>query len=319
MSCIIRQITTDEARQFWLQQADARIFLHPDVLEPMCERVDWWLGSWNGNPACLWPVCQFFDGSFRPPELSAYVGPLWSDGLLRQKPHRWWSISSEVQYGLIDFLAGRYGSFMFELPPETRDVRVFQWFAQERHAEARVSIEPRHTALIHRPDNPCRASITKNFSRNRMRDINGLEHLDYREYLAPEPGELYALYASMLDGKLQADVAERRKREVTALLASATNGFGSVIAYGRTGYGPQSFTLVLGRKETALQLLIASSDSAREIGLQALLQLQAIERSFWDGSAVFDFVGGNSRLGAEEKHRYGAWPAIYFRIQVSST
>ena len=69
MSCGIRQLTSDEARGFWREQADARIFLHPDVLEPMCERVDWWLASWNGRPVCLWPMCRAFDGSHRPPAL----------------------------------------------------------------------------------------------------------------------------------------------------------------------------------------------------------------------------------------------------------
>ena len=114
MTCTIRQVDAAEARAFWLQQDDARIFLHPDVLEPLCARVDWWMADWNTHPVCLWPVCQAFDGSFRPPELAAYVGPLWDDSVSRSKAHRWWTITGGVQDAMIAFLARRYDEFHSE-------------------------------------------------------------------------------------------------------------------------------------------------------------------------------------------------------------
>ena len=67
----IQAIDRDQALRFWQGQRDGRIFLHPDVLESMCPQVDWWLGSWNTWPACLWPVCHGADGIHAPPELAA--------------------------------------------------------------------------------------------------------------------------------------------------------------------------------------------------------------------------------------------------------
>ncbi len=317
MAAEITQVDKDTARAFWKQQDDAQIFLHPDVLGALCPRVDWWLARWNRNPVCLWPVCHSDDGSYRPPELSSYVGPLWHDSLSGHKAHRWWTIVSETQRVFIAFLAARYQRLVFELPPGSRDVRVFQWFAAEAAEVTDLQIECRHTALIRTPMS-AEADLTVDFSRNRMRDLRNPRARDYQEWLDPDPHALFNLYQSMLGGKQESQKAQRRDREVAELVALAQGGFGRVIAYCDPDGQPASFTLLLASRRTALQLLIASSDAARGDGLQAAVQLQAMERSFAEGMTTFDFAGGNSPLGAEEKHRYGAWPQMYFRITVVS-
>ena len=317
MSCTIRQVTTDEARAFWLQQADARIFLHPDVLEPMCERVDWWLASWKGNPVCLWPVCEASDGSFNPPELSAYVGPLWHDSVRTRKPHRWWTITSEVERSFLMLLGEQYLEFMFELPPGTQDVRWLQWFSQESAATHTITIEPRHTALIRHGAGS--SGVLENFSRNRLKDLRRLKQSGYQLCTDPSIEALCDLYESMLAKKGRADVAQRRRNEVKCLVSSAMGGFGNVIAYSDGGGEPETFILLLDTRKTTLAIVLASSTRFRSEGVQALLHLEAIQQSFDAGKSIFDFAGGNSRLGAEEKHRYGAWPALYFRVRVSRT
>lgn len=313
MTCTIRQVDAAEARAFWLQQDDARIFLHPDVLEPLCARVDWWMADWNTHPVCLWPVCQAFDGSFRPPELSAYVGPLWADALSGQKVHRWWTQASQVQDEMLRRLAREYGHFGFELPPGTADVRVLQWFGSEDPAHNRLALECRHTATIQAQPAD---EIIAGFSRNRQRDLRSVAAASYVEVPDADPMAMYGLYEEMLRGKQEAEKAQRRRREVMALFEGARRGFGQVIAYCDGSRAPAAFTVVLGIRRTALQLLIVSSDEARTQGLQALVQLQAITRSFERGAETFDFVGGNSPVGAEEKHRYGGRPQLYFRVAV---
>lgn len=315
MSCTIRQVTTDEARAFWLQQADARIFLHPDVLEPMCERVDWWLASWNTHPVCLWPVCQSFDGSFRPPELSAYVGPLWADATTEQKVHRWWTITSEVQQAFLDRLSAHYSEFVFELPPGTQDIRWLQWFSQECATTHDVAIEPRHTTMIRQGAVP--SKVLERFSRNRLKDLRKVEKLDYQVCPDPSPDALVALYHEMLVSKGRTTIADRRQNELKSLIFSAKRGFGRVIAYGDGGREAESFMLLLDAQETTVAVVLASSATSRSDGVQALLHLKAIQQSFEAGAVTFDLVGGNSRLGAEEKHRYGGWPALYFRVRVT--
>ena len=223
MSCTIRQVTTDEARAFWLQQADARIFLHPDVLEPMCQRVDWWLASWNTHPVCLWPVCQSFDGSHRPPELSAYVGPLWDDEVGRQKAHRWWTISSGVHDAMIAFLAGRYGDFQFELPPGTQEIRPVQWFQGEHADSYRVLIQPRHTTFMDRPAQIDPGSIAAVFGRDRKRDVRVAMDHPYVECDDASAEEICGLFVGLLGGKAQAEVARaamdlERARQAAARL-----------------------------------------------------------------------------------------------------
>ena len=317
MSCTIRQVTTGEARAFWLQQADARIFLHPDVLEPMCQRVDWWLASWNTHPVCLWPVCQSFDGSHRPPELSAYVGPLWDDEVGRQKAHRWWTISSGVHDAMIAFLAGRYGDFQFELPPGTQEIRPVQWFQGEHADSYRVLIQPRHTTFMDRPAQIDPGSIAAVFGRDRKRDVRVAMDHPYVECDDASAEEICGLFVGLLGGKAQAEVARRREREVKALIQSVTAGFGRIVACRDTDGSLASYSLTMGMGGTVVAPVTASSDSARRNRLQAWVRLHAMARAFAHGAARFDFTGGNSRTGAEDLQRYGGWPSIYYRIRIT--
>lgn len=316
MSLTIETVNAEEARKFWERQNSAPIFMHPHVLEPMCNQVDWWLSFWSGQPVCLWPVCHKHDGTHHPPDLSAYVGPMWDDSLLERKASRWWTITHQVQEELLRLLVGRYRNFMFELPPGTFDIRVFQWFARENAASVRVLIEPRHTALLQRPEAVSTASVIESFGTNRRYDISRVKKLNYIECTDLFPLDLFALYADALGRKFARDVAERRRSEVLSLISSATNGFGRIIAYRDQCGVPAGFTLSLENRRTSQLIAIASSHSARTHGLQTLLILEEIKRSFDRGAAKYDFLGANSRVGAEEKHRYGAWPAIFFRIYV---
>ena len=317
MTCTIRQVDAAEARAFWLQQDDARIFLHTDVLEPMCARVDWWMADWNTHPVCLWPVCQAFDGSFRPPELAAYVGPLWHDGVTRSKAHRWWTITGGVQDAMIAFLARHYDEFLFELPPGTRDVRVFQWFQAEHAGTHQMSIQPRHTTFMDRPGKIDPASIAAVFGRDRKRDVRVAMDYPYRECDDATIGEICGLYMGLLDGKAQADVAERRQREILGLGQAVANGFGRIVACRDTDGSLAGYSLTMGTRGTVLAPITASTDSARRNRLQAWIRLQAVARAFQHGATRFDFTGGNSRIGAEDMHRYGTLPEMYFRIRVS--
>lgn len=314
----VRLVDTAEARSFWEAQRDACIFVHPTVLERLCERVDWWLASSGVEMLCLWPVCHAFGGGHQPPELASYVGPVWADRIHDQKVHRRWTFTHEAYSALLNTLADRYGTLAFELPPGSRDVRSFQWFEQEREIPVVVGVECRHTALILAPSQPSEAEIESEFSRNRMRDLRTARSGWCREWLQPEAAALFALYEGLLDGKQQVDKARRREYEVTQLIDLATQGFGRTIAYLDSAGDPASFTLTLDSKRTSLQVLIASSTPARAEGIQTLVQLQVIARSFEAGASTFDFVGGNSRAGAEEKHRYGGVPEMYFRISVDA-
>lgn len=316
MSCTIRQVTTDEARQFWLRQADARIFLHPDVLEPMCERVDWWLAAWNTHPVCLWPVCLAFDGSFRPPELSAYVGPLWHDSVGAGKAHRWWTITVGVQDAMIAFLADHYDDFVFELPPGTPDIRVFQWFQAEHMVSHEILIQPRHTTYMDRPAQIGASSIAAVFGRDRKRDVRVAMDHPYRECSDAGAEEIADLYVQLLDGKANAEGGLRRRREVLALVDAVKRGFGDLLACRDTDGTLASYSLTMGKGGTVVAPVTASSESARRHRLQAWVRLRAVAWAFAQGARRFDFTGGNSRIGAEDMHRYGTLPSMYFRIRV---
>lgn len=174
-----------------------------------------------------------------------------------------------------------------------------------------LDIEVAHTAVI-----PAQATeeVVKNFSRNRQRDLRSAAAARFVECAGDDHDAMYALYEEMLRGELEARKAQRRREEVRALIDIVHMGYGRTIVYRDEAGALASFTLVLGTRCTALQLLIVSSKAARDSGLQAVVQLQAITRSFEQGATLFDFAGGNSRIGAEEKHRYGGRPDLYFRI-----
>lgn len=315
----IRAIDANQARQFWEQQDDARIFLRPDVLEPLCARVDWWLATWNGNPVCLWPICHAFDGSHRPPELSAYVGPLWHDEVGRQKAHRWWSITRTVQEAFLELFVVRYSSFEFELPPGTRDIRVFLWFRERSAQKLAINIEPRHTALLGLPTQTEAKDILSGFSRNRVKDVHRFRRAgNFVDWPNPDVSSLHAIYAGLLEKKSVGDKARRRRNEVEALVLLAESGYGSVLSFQDERGVPSGFVLALESRRTAFLVLAAVSDTARGRGLPAIMNYEVILRALDAGISTVDFLGANSPLGAEEKHRYGALPSLYFRIAVSS-
>ncbi len=312
----VRLVSAEIAQGFWDRQDDARIFLHPEVLGTLSSRVDWWQGSWKGEAVCLWPICQAEDGRHVPPDLAAYVGPLWDDALGVGRAHRWWSITSKVQKAMLARLVEQYGTFQFDLPPGTRDVRAVQWFGESELAKNRVAIECRHTALVKRPEEHSVQALSEAFSENRRRDLKGAGRLAYRRSMNVDPEALYLLYLSLLDQKQSREVAKRRKEEVLGLVRLVSAGHGNIVAFTDAHDQVASFALILKSRKTASGLLLASSDRARRDGLQAVVWVQAMSESFAEGAEIFDFVGANSPVGSEDNHRYGAWPEMYFRVRV---
>lgn len=314
---VIKRVDAAVAQVFWEAQDDARIFLHPDVLAALCARVDWWLAYWNDAPVCLWPVCHHYDGSVRPPEFAEYVGPLWDDALRTRRAHRWWTISSEVQRAFLSLLLERYGSFSFELPPGADDLRVIQWWGDAMAGRGHVDVQLRHTALLARPAPPLEQALVAGFSRDRRRAVRDAPALGYEEWPEPERYALCNLYHQLLDGKLERDKAEARTPELLALIGIAQAGAGRIVAYRSATGEPAAFTLVMASPRTDLHLLLAASPQARRDGLHICATLRAMLAGFEAGAQQVDFAGANSPVGAREKHRYGAWPAIYYRIRVT--
>ncbi len=313
----IKAIDRDQALQFWRQQRDGRIFLHPDVLEPMCARVDWWLGCWNTWPACLWPVCHGFDGRHHPPELSAYVGPMWDDGTLAGPAHRQWTTTSRLQEMFLALFTQHYRSFRFELPPGSCDIRVLQWFARENAAAWTLAIDSRHTLVLPRPETVDAASVAAGFGRDRAADLRLAARKNYPEAGAVGVDEIYALYEALIAAKHEPGKAARRRAEVQALVALVEKGFGRIVAYRGEDGALASFALTLGTGPTIVQPITASAAPARRDGIQALVRLNAMLQAFQAGAQRVDLTGGNSRAGAEDLHRYGGQAQMYFRVDVS--
>lgn len=313
----ITLVDAAEARKFWEQQEDARIFLHPDVLGPLCERVDWWLATWKGRPACLWPICYSSDGRYRLPELSSYVGPLWHDAVGTNKAHRWWTITRTVQQAFMEVLVATYGEFEFELPPGSQDVRVFQWFAEEHGAAVTVEIECLHTAIICSGVEDFQARALEGFSRDKRRNFVDTEKAPPVVWIDPADDELYQLYERLLAGKDSLEVARRRQSALTAMLGVARSGMGNILAYCDQDGEPAGFSLSLFSRKSASFVVIAVSEKARLTGIPGWLNMQGILANSRKGAESIDFLGANSLVGADEKHRFGAWPQMYFNIAVS--
>lgn len=314
----IKAVSVDEARRFWEQQEDARIFLHPDVLGPLCDRIDWWQASWNGNPVCLWPICHAFDGSLRPPALSSYVGPLWHDIVGSNKAHRWWTITRTVQQAFLELFAGTYADIQFELPPGSADVRMFQWFREEHAETMTLEIACRHTAIIRASGVDFAGGVIAGLSRGRRKDLIRAGKNPPLAWADPGDEALYLLYEGLLDGKSKIEAAQCRRGELVALLGVARSGFGTVLAYQDQDGNAVGFSLSLRSRKTASFVVLAVADSVRASGVSAWLNMEGIMVNSRQGAVVFDFLGANSRIGADEKHRLGGWPEMYFRISMAA-
>jgi hypothetical protein len=311
----IKLIEPQEALSFWNNSQQGSVFTHPHVLAKLSIKVDWWLAIKGKQPQCLWPVCLPDGNNVGLPDLTYYVGPFWSNQVYPLPAHRWLARSIEVYETFIESFLNKYDRIHACLPKGLNDVRAFDWWNYHDKNRPRFTIRPRYTAIISDLNNKSYKQIIADFRqlrRRELRNIEGFPPPPRAENWSTE--DLIRLYLDVMNPE-DMDITERNSKMIPILTDLVKSGFGEVVAF----KDPSSekiiaiCLLLFGKSEANMALNLVDSNW-RSSGLPALLITESINTSQMKGMSSFDFNGANSPNRGDDKHSYGALPALYFEI-----
>ena len=316
MAIEIKSPNLDEVEAFWNESPHSSVFTHPDVLRSLSEDVHWWMAYKGNQPQCLWPVCITDDNQIGLPDLTYYVGPLWSHTVYPMPAHRWLSRITDVYEGFIETFLERYSALQACLPKGLHDVRPFDWWNYHQPHKPRFEINPRYTACIYDLDKKNEKSIVADYRQLRRRELRSIENS------GPPPrteettvDSLLNLYETVME-RQDADIEAKRQKEIIALNDLVNQGFGEVIGF----QDPKSKTtiaacLLLYAKREANMVLNLVDSNWLSSGLPAWMITESIKTAQSRGMTTFDFNGANSPNRGDDKHSYGAVPVVYFLIK----
>lgn len=315
MAIDIKTPTIAEVEEFWQDSPYSTVFTHPTVLASLTDKVEWWMAYKGNQPQCLWPVCLTDDNQIALPDLTYYVGPLWSHQVYPMPAHRWLSRITDVYEGFIETFLEKYGAIHACLPKGLHDVRPFDWWNYHQTHKPRFEINPRYTACIHDLDKKNEKEIISDYRQLRRRELRAIEKS------GPPPrtqvtsaDNIINLYESVI-GRQDLEIEAKRQREIVALAELVNQGFGEIIAF----QDPKSRTtiaaclLLYAQHEANMVLNLVNSEWLGS-GLPAWMITESIKTAKSKGMTIFDFNGANSPNRGDDKHSYGANPVLYFSI-----
>ncbi len=315
MSIDILAVDTDEALVFWEDSPHASSFTHPLVLSKLAHKVDWWMAKKGHRPLCLWPISINEDRSMILPDLTYYVGPMWSKASANMPVHRWLSRSSEVYEGFISQFLVNYGTIQACLPKGLLDVRIFDWWNYHQPEKPKFIIRPRYTACIYDLDNKSKEEIVSDYRQLRRRELRKIEKFGVppRAHQCAAD-DLIKLYADVM-GLLEGEIGTQKTKLIHQLINLVHDGFGEVIAFEDTVPGQiAAACLILFDQYQANMILNLVATDWKNTGLPALMITESIFSAKSHGLNCFDFNGANSPLRGDDKHSYGAIPDLFFDI-----
>lgn len=316
MAIEIRHGKNDEILELWQDSPHSTIFTHPKILEKLSREVDWWI-AWKGQePQCFWPVCRPQGEFVSLPELTYWVGPMWTRVTWPIPHHRWLSRTTRVYEAFIHRFIKEYGKIQASLPKGLQDVRVYDWWNYHRPEGPHFTIKPRYTAVIPDLDKKSDEDVTAGYRQLRRRELRSLEEEGPPPLTANwETEDLIRLYEDVM-GLQDIEVEKENRRKIIALAGLVQDGFGEVVAYREPSNGKviAACLVLYGRGEANMVLNLVDTDW-RDSGLPAWMVTTAIHNARSRGMHVFDFNGANSPNRGDDKHSYGSEPVLFFEIE----
>lgn len=301
---------------FWNNSPYATVFTHPEVLQCLSDKVEWWM-AWEGEePVCFWPICMPDGKNVGIPGFTYYVGPMWSQSIHCIPNHRWLAMSSRVYEGFIELFLTRYGAINACFPLGLLDVRVFDWWNYHEANKPRFQIRPRYTACINNLQDKQEDEIIADFRELRRRELRRIRKIGPPMQTTNwTVKDILNLYNEVM-ARQNIVVSEKIHKQIISLVDLVNRGFGEVVAfYDDKCKQVVAALLLLYGKGVANMVLNLVSDSWRTKGLSAWAILNSIMIAQKRGISCFDFNGANSPNRGDDKHSYGATPVLYFEIK----
>lgn len=311
MNLTLANIGAEGATAFFASNSSGAVFHHPEVAQTLANGCEWWLVSKGSEPFQLFPTCKDEEGNAKLPPFSYYFGPYWSDTFLARPTSSKFSDSQKIYKLVLHHLFENCKTFQLEFQHSETDMRPFLWWNYD-NLHPRLCIVPRYSAVVQNLQLKSHEDLQAGFRSVRRQEIKKAkkgegftfsDNIDWREIesgysraiersgSAPSEGDMEAL------GRL--------------LKSDLATGWGAIDDHSGA---LASYTLTLRAKGTTHLVLAFTDRDYRNSGIGPLSIQEAIFRAKYAGDTSFDFDGANSPLRGDDKHSYGARPALYFRV-----
>jgi len=312
----ISQISRESALSFFEANRAGTVFHHPDVAETLGDEIEWWQVTKGAQPFQLLPVSRSPDGGASIPNFSYYFGPYWSDAFSARAESSKFSDSQRIYKCVLDHLSQRYKSFQIELSQSDTDIRSFLWWNHD-NLKPRLLITPRYSAVIRHLQEKTHDHLEQNFRELRRREIRKAERIEkFSLANSVDWGDVELIYEDTLarSGNQSTTAQIRESLGKLRLLVDSNMARSQAIIDTETGALAAYVFMLRAKGVTNLVLSLTRSDY-RNSGVGALNIRQAIFDAKKSGDHSFDFNGANSPQRGDDKHSYGAGPAVYFRLE----
>jgi hypothetical protein len=312
------KVGEEDATRFWKDTPWASIFTSPDYLVAFADAVDYWVLTYRGNQVYYWPVPLDSKGAPTRPSYSYYCGPCPSSGWLSLPCHRQYNLQQTAMNVMIQSLLKSYGSLALSLSTHQTDVRPFDWWNYHGPPETRFCISPRYSAVIDLKRFENDQSLLLSYRYCRRNEIYRTRKLgSFVESTDVVFQHVVDTYAETTNSSLSPDSYDTMRRDIKHLMELVAKGHGFVTQlHSKENDATFAyFSLVLVAKGCANLVLSLTPKSFRYTGVAALGTHTTIMKAKTEWAAhTFDFNGANSPNRGDDKHSYGAVPALYFDI-----
>lgn len=313
----IGEVSSEGALSFFLRNSSGTAFHHPEVARILGNGCEWAMVSKGSEPFQIFPISTASDRDLSIPNFAYYFGPYWSDAFLRRPMSSRFGDSQKIYKLVLEYLASTNKSFEFELHHSETDVRPFLWWNYDNLAPL-LDVVPRYSAHIENLQGKSKETLSAGFRSVRRQEIKKSEATGRFSFKsALDWQQLEHLYKSVLMRSAQVpEDSIARLDNLHALLETPFAECRSLVDNENGAIASATFTL-RGKGVTHLVLAL-TADQYRGTGVGPLGIREAILRARDYGDSTFDFNGANSPLRGDDKHSYGATPALYFRISSTS-
>jgi hypothetical protein len=314
----VRELSDEEALRFWHSAQGATPFTHPEVLAALSPRA-LHLGLSLGDQLCaLWPLALDACGRVHKPPFAYYLGPYWSNAVMELNPRKRLEVQILCYRAFLERIFALVESFRASVAPDNTDLRGLMWSAQDM-PNVQLQCLPRYTALLPKFGERSAETMAKDVGRRVARYIKHTERLAPLRECTPDAKAFAAVYAELLDGRIEAGELKRRLEQFDPLLWLVGRGHGhaSINRLSAAEGEAYSIMLLLQGNGFAFCVVHAANTLWRGANHMSWDIWQAIALAKTHGCHQFDFNGANSAQRALNKHGYGGEAALYFDLELT--
>lgn len=316
---VIKQISESDARMNWTKSDNTVLFNHPEYLNVMSYKTDWWLGYRKNVPVILWPVCLNQANQVSLPPNSFHIGPIWLNEEGDRAVYRWFADYYNLASLFIGAFLKQYGGIHADMPFGMLDIRPFIQYHADHMQTVSLNTAIRYTSRISGLQDLDDEGIYNLMKRDRRKKIRQQDsralYIKANDWTLDE---LMQFYQSFIQMKEIGELESRMLYFKNTMKLCDTFEHDILFYRDAETKTPAACYIVLYGSGIANGIYSLFSDDFRKGGYSPWVMFQLLKTVRDKGCDIFDFNGGNHVKLAHDKHTYGAEAFPYFRIKMAN-